>query len=139
MHVPVVLTCVGLKPFGTDAIGLESRRPTAVVTKWLRSWSSRRGALISCREAPISQTYVGFVYGGREKHSLALNAGRFRKHTRLKHSSADMLLYGSGSWRDVAQGARRSPKGAKLQFTSAYKTCSYKTCTYTCNIHMHNM
>ena len=56
LHVPVVLTCVGLKPFGTDAIGLESRRPTAVVTKRLRSWSSRRGALISCREAPISQT-----------------------------------------------------------------------------------
>ena len=43
----------------------------------------------------------------------ALNAGRFRKHTRLKHSSADMLLYGSGSWRDVAQGARRGPQGAK--------------------------
>ena len=48
----------------------------------------------------------------------ALNAGRFRKHTRLKHSSADMLLYGSGSWRDVAQGARRSQQRAEWKIIS---------------------
>ena len=57
----------------------------------------------------------------------ALNAGRFRKHTRLKHSSADMLLYGSGSWRDVAQGARRSPKGAKWKITSAESEAGAKS------------
>ena len=54
----------------------------------------------------------------------ALNAGRFRKHTRLKHSSADMLLYGSGSWRDVAQGARRSHQRAKWKATN--QLCSIR-------------
>ena len=97
------------------------------VTKWLRSWSSRRGALISCREAPISRSASGLSLHRPETAINGRNWFGIAYAKRRSYEVDTFMLFPSRRVDIIAQGARKSHQSAMLKFTTS--GWSYSPCT----------